>query len=553
MKRRDLLFLSDNSDNQGVLTNNLIDEKVKPRVLSGLETYTGKWDRTTAAHLLRRATFNSIPDEITKLSAKSMAQAVDSILVTDSTPLPPLDQDTGNTWYDKPYDQNNNFKYGKNLKAWWMSLIINSPSTIHEKMTLFWHNHFVSELASVNDARYMYKQNVLLRKNALGNIKTFVELITKDPAMLSYLNGNTNTNTRPNENYGRELQELFTIGKGPEIAPGNYTNYTEDDVKAAARVLTGWKDVKDSITTIFTPSQHDTADKKFSSAYNNYIVKGKTGATAGDDELRDMIGMIFSSIETAKYIARKLYRWFVYSDIDSATETNVIIPLAQILQNNNYEVKPALDSLFKSAHFYDSANIGAQLKTPIDFIANTVKLFKNQLPDPTKFTADFFTIYFNLCAFGGIIEMYLFDPPNVAGWPAYYQVPDFDKYWINTATLPQRNGFTDAVVYGNNSFGKNIFLIDSIATIQRLVSDQTSATTIIEDLSNILFPKGLTQQQKDYLLTQVFLVNLPEYEWGVEWNQYKSNPNNAGYKSAVKNKLDTLIRFMLRMAEFQLM
>ena len=183
--------------------------------------------------------------------------------------------------------------------------------------------------------------------------------VTLDAAMLLHLNGYLNTKLAPDENYARELQELFTVGKGPDSL------YTEDDVIAAARVLTGWRVNTNTFEVFLEDSGHDTASKKFSAFYNGTTIAGSANAA---DEVYRFIDMIFATDECARFICRKLYRFFVSSNIDDSTEMNVIEPLAAILRNNNYEIKPVLETLFKSEHFFDPAFRAAYIKGPFDFI-----------------------------------------------------------------------------------------------------------------------------------------------------------------------------------------
>jgi uncharacterized protein (DUF1800 family) len=205
-----------------------------------------------------------------------------------------------------------------------MGCILQQDRSIREKMTLFWHNHFATETVDVSNANLLYKHANLLRTKALGNFKQLVRDISLDPAMLVYLNGRVNTATAPDENYARELQELFTLGKE------NNPNYAEADVKAAAKVLTGWR-VDTTVNTFpsyFTSSRHDATNKTFSSFYGNTTITGRTGTTAGDVELDDLLNMIFAkNVEVSRFMAKKLYRFFVHYDIDAAAETNVFQPL----------------------------------------------------------------------------------------------------------------------------------------------------------------------------------------------------------------------------------
>jgi uncharacterized protein (DUF1800 family) len=403
----------------------------------------------------------------------------------------------------------------------------------------------------------MYKQLDLFRRNALGNFKALTKLVSLDPAMLRYLNGDTSIVGHANENYGRELQELFTIGKGPEIAQGNYTNFTEQDVQAAARVLTGYTDIGYRVTanatidSTFTASRHDSTNKQFSSAYGNAVITGR-GGVDGAKELDDLLNMIFAQTDAdgvgrvAKYICRKFYRWFVYYDIDATAEQNVIVPLARIMMANNYEVQPVLDALFRSANFYDDINIGCVIKNPVDFIVGTVRQLGIALPPLTD--TSYYRPFNDLRSRAANLQMNLLDPPNVAGWEAYYQVPDFYELWISTSTLPLRGQFTDLLFTGVSGL-----------TLDRLVFAKTMGTPgdpfkLIADLADALCPIPLTQSQKDYLMYNAMGLKLmDEYEWTSVWNAYwaPGGQTTANKNNALKS-LDPLLKFMFRMAEFQL-
>lgn len=546
MKRRELLIFANNSNQDLNLKN-----KNTPRVLSGLKEYNGEFGITQKKHLARRTTFGLTNSEFNLINKKSLNELINSLLVTTADALPPVYPTTGVSWTDKALDSQNNGLYLRQMKAWFLSNMLKSGFNIHEKMVLFWHNLLVTEADTVQDARYVYIYYSHLRKYALGNIKEMIKGITKDIAMLRYLNGNTNVNGKPNENFARELQELFTIGKGIEIAPGNYTNYTEDDIKAAARVLTGWKDQRDQLKTIFDSTKHDTKDKTFSSAYQNTVIKGRTGINAGDDELNDLIDMIFKQDETSKYYCRKIYRWFVYYEIDDFTEKNVIEPLAEILRNNNFEILPVLSALFKSEHFFDPANYWTMIKSPIDFIASSLKTFELKLPDEKTDAVGYYTFLDKLIISSALVEMNLLDPPSVAGWVAYYQTPDFYQLWINTSTLPNRNGYTDALVLGSKYYGST-FTWDIIEFVKKYTTLPQTGEILIKELSEILFDKQMSQKQLDYLGDTVLMQGSPIYEWYGIWQNYIDKPNDTNAKNAVKNKLNNLLKFMLRMAEYQL-
>lgn len=535
---------------------------VVARTTAGLEPYAGPWGFDQVAHLLRRAMFGAVRNDISLALPLTMAQLVAQLLADAPAPNPPVNvdsQDTGvplgQTWVTAPKLDAGTPPYNPNstrissLKAWWIGLMIGQPVSLREKMTLFWQNHFVSEAAVVGDARYCYKQNALFRQYALGNFRDLAKQVTIDPAMLVYLNGNTNTSTSPNENYARELQELFTIGKGPEIAPGNYTNYTEADVQAAARVLTGWRDDSTNITSYFTASRHDPTNKQFSSAYGGTVITGQTGS-AGANEVDDLLNMIFAQAETARFLCRKLYRWFVYYLIDDTTETNVIGPMADIFRNNNYEIKPVLQALFSSAHFYDPVNIGCIIKNPIDHLVGMCRQMAIAFPASTDYP-DQYAMWNYVRQQSANMQQDLCDPPNVAGWPAYYQAPQFHELWINSDTLPKRNRFTDNL--NTSGYTKNTasIVVDPIAFAKQ-TSDPSDPNIIVQEFAQYLFPIQITTNQNAYL-HDILIPGLPDYEWTNEWNAYTSDPTNQAKLVSVKSKLQALLSFIMDMAEYELM
>lgn len=567
MKRREFLVTAreavSSSSEEGERTEVVQDPQASPRLAissvggrkllrttTGLEPYSGPWNTKTAAHLLRRTIFGPKRSEIFSTASGSLSDTLTSLFAAQPTPDPPIGP-SGQTWVNSPYDSANEGLYASYLKAWWVGLMVNQGISMREKMVLFWHNHFVTEYVDVQDSRFLYRQLALFRQYALGNIKELVKAVTIDPAMLRYLNSNTNIVGKPNENYARELQELFTIGKGPELAQGNYTNYTEQDVQAAAKVLTGFYDVgfrntqNATIGYAFDPRRHDTSNKQFSSAYSNKVIPGKTGPD-GAKELDDLVEMIFAQPETAKFLCRKLYRWFVYYDIDANAEQNVIAPMADIMRANNYEVKPVLDALFRSAHFYDDNNIGCVIKNPADFTAGAIR--QSGIVTPSLATTAFYRPFNELRVRAANLQMNLLDPPNVAGWAAYYQTPDFYEIWISTATLPLRGQFTDLLFTG--LAGMTLDRIAYAATM----SNPSDPWKLIDDLAEDLFPIAITKNQIDYVMYNAMgLRQNGEYDWTLAWNAYNApGGNTTANRNLVLKMLDPMLKFMFRMAEFQL-
>lgn len=511
-----------------------------------LDTYTKPLTTDQIAYLLRRATFGPTSDQIKTLTGQTAAQIVTKLLADQPTPAPPLDLTTSKTFTDRPFDSVNAGKYNVYIKHWWANLMLNQPVSLLEKMTLFWSNHFVTNDSTVNDYRFMYQYNTLLRKQALGNFKAFTIAITQDPAMLRFLNGNQNVAGTPNENYARELQELFTIGRDG--------GYTEDDVRAAAKVLTGWADtgyrdaVNAPISSAFRPTKHDTTDKVFSATYQNTVIKGRTGANAGLDELNDLLDMILRNVETPRYICRKLYRWFVNSDIPATVETNFIQPLADLFRKGNFEIKPVLTALFQSQHFFDESIRGAVIKSPADLVIGTFRFWGLQAPDPTQNITAYYQIGNYIYARVKEEQQDLLNPPTVFGWTAYYQTGYYQQ-WINSTTLGLRGFFGDSLT--TNALKLNGKVVIDVLAYVKTLSDPTDPAKLVSDLISQLLAIAPTQQQKDFLTDTILLNSIPRYEWGAEWNAYVQSPTDAAKKQAVQLKLTAFLQYVYRMAEFQ--
>lgn len=512
-----------------------------------LDAYTQPLTAAQVAHLIRRTTFGPTPEQIKTNTGKTASQLLSALLADQPTPSPPLDAVTATTFHDQPFDMTNAGKRTGYVKSWWANLMLGQPLSLLEKMTLFWSNHFVTNTATVDDYRYSYRYNTLLRQYALGNFKAFAIAITQDPAMLRFLNGNQNVVGKANENYARELQELFTIGRNGA--------YTEDDVRAAAKVLTGWVDTgyrdatNATFSSTFQPNRHDTTAKSFSTTYRNTVIKGRSGANAGLDELNDLLDMILLNAETPRYICRRLYRWFVNSDITPTIETNVIQPLGDLFRKNNFEIKPVLLTLFQSQHFFDESIRGAIIKSPTDLVVGTLRFWGVPVPEPKQAITTFYQV--GNYAYARLKEQQqdLLDPPNVFGWTAYYQTGYYQQ-WINSTTLGLRGSFSDTLTTGNLKLaGKPV--IDVLAYAKSL-SDPTNAGKLVDDMTTHLLAVSLSQAQKDFLTDTVLLSSIPRYEWTGEWNDYVRNPNDTAKKQAVQLKLTNLLQYIFRMAEYQI-
>ena len=523
----------------------------------GLTPYQGAWTKVTTKHLLKRVLFGAKSNEIDYFLNKGMAKSVSELLSPNvNYPSPPLnDYNTatvidpmvplGTTWINNiTADGTLNSYRRSTFKKWQVGSMVNQEKNITEKLCLFWANHFSIEADIVSYGNYVFNHHDTLRKNCLGNFKQLIKLITIDAGMLRYLNGYLNTNTAPDENYARELQELFTLGKHTDV------KYTEADVKAAAKVLTGWR-INSSFNVYFDATKHDSTNKQFSSYYNNKVITGRTAA-AGANETDDLISMIFERPEVAKFICRKIYQFFVYYYIDDKIEKNIIAPLADIFIKNNFEIKPVLEKLFQSEHFYDSLYVGCQIKSPIEHVVGCLREYNVTFPNMVTDYADSYSLYNNMVSQMINLGQNPSDPPNVAGWPAYYQVPEFYELWINADTLPKRNKFTDLMVESGYTRNGKKAVIDTIAFAKNICAAPSDPNILMDALFANLVSTDVSANLKANLKKQILLSGqLSDHYWTDAWNAYQASATTINF-NIVNVRLKALLKYIMNLPEYQL-
>lgn len=282
-------------------------------------------------------------------------------------------------------------KQEKSLNATWMNQMSSSNAQLREKMTLFWHNHFA---CNIGNSYYEQQLNNIQRANALGNFKTLLIAVSQSPGMLKFLNNQQNVKNHPNENFARELMELFTIGRG---------HYTEQDIKESARSFTGWSYNGKTTEFSFRPGVHDTGIKTF---------MGTTANFCGED----IINIILKNPQTAKFICTKLYKYLVNEVPDDAH----INQMADVFYKGNYEISPLLQFVFQSDWFYEDKNMGNVIKSPVEFMVGLNRQFYVTYHNPDV-----------LMQFQRTLGQVLFRPPNVAGWPG-------GRNWIDSSSLMYR-------------------------------------------------------------------------------------------------------------------
>lgn len=522
-----------------------------------LEKYNGEWNRFVASHLLRRTTFGPDKDLIEKSVAIGLESTVEELIRDIDLPSLPINYyfkddpnvGIGESWVNAPYLQipGLNTYRNRSLSKWHIELAREKNMSVREKMVLFWHNHFV--IADTGDPRFKYQYIDTIRKNALGNFKQLTKEITIDPAMLRYLNGTQNTRGNPNENYARELLELFTVGKGDNLGDGDYTTFTEVDVREMARVLTGWRmygynneNVNDYGSAFFS-NRHDQTMKTLSHRFDNVEI-----GNMEEEEYAFLIDVIFTRRACAEHLSRKLYRWFVFNHIDGIIEQEIIQPMADLLIENNFEIKPVLADLFVSNAFFEAKIIGCMIKHPMDFVLSVVNSYKIQEWDSNRPADDLGVGLFTAVA---ALQMEIFNPPSVAGWKAFYQTPLFDKIWINSNTLPLRKAVVDIVTTANETFTRSpVVKLDVIQMVEG-TSDPLDINKMLAEISSVLFSYPLPDATISNL-KEILIPGLPDFEWTIEYLAFQQNPNDEDLLRIISTKLRGMMNYMMNLPEFQL-
>jgi uncharacterized protein (DUF1800 family) len=366
-----------------------------------------------ARHLLARTGFGPTSAEVRTYAALSRDDAIAKLLgdirTAPATPTPPWINESGPSRRPGPMAsaeerkafQQMETRRAAELRGWWIREMLVTPSPLTERMTLFWHNHFVSSEQKVRNARLMYAQNMTFRAQATGNFATLLHTVAKDPAMVIYLDNAQNRKGAPNENFAREVMELFTLGQG---------HYTEQDIQEAARAFTGWGVDRETGTFALRPRLHDDGEK---------TVFGKTGRFDGDA----ILDLVLERRETAEFIVAKLWKEFVSPEPDRASVERI----AHAFRASKYDLKVALRGLLQTNAFWASDNRGTLVKSPVEIVVGSLR----QLGVASDYTLP---LAFTVAGMG----QNLFAPPNVRGWPG-------GEVWINSNTLLARKQFLDRI------------------------------------------------------------------------------------------------------------
>ncbi len=389
-----------------------------------------RWNEKTAAHLLNRAGFGGTPADIEKLRNKGLYASVRDLIDLDPSAanVPPPDwahpkdlralrmaaKAADNQAEKKEKKRDLRMMEGEDildLRRWWLERMMNGPAPLLEKMTLFWHGHFATSIDKVKDAYWMWLQNDTIRRNALGSFPVLAKKMSRDPAMMIYLDLEKSRQEHPNESWAREMMELFTVGIG---------NYSEQDIREAARAFTGYRVDPTTQQYRFAAFQQDRTNKTF---------MGQGGPLNGDE----IIDIVVRQPACARFVGRKLWHFFA----EDEPSDQIVDAVATALRKHNLEIHPVLREIFSSSEFYDDRVMQSQIKSPVQFLVQTAKQLQTSLPDA-------------IVAQNALRQMgqTLFAPPNVKGW-------DGGKSWISTSTLLFRYNFANYLVNGDSMFPGN--------------------------------------------------------------------------------------------------
>jgi uncharacterized protein (DUF1800 family) len=511
----------------------------------------GEWNVHTIGHLYHRAGFSATMAEIKAAASISPSQLVDQMLndtwIGDSNiPAPPAHSDGWlNMW---PYYGNDtsrmqqqgiDYQYANNaIRRSWGSTMAKANTMLREKMVYFWMNHFVVETQKVYFPQMMYRYLDYMRKHPWGNFKQMVRDVTVMPAMLVYLDGAQSSGRNPNENYARELMELFTLGVTNKDGE---PNYTEDDIKAVASALTGFfitptgtDPDPNVLPTAYAGNRHNNALKTvFEAPAKPYGLNSPL--TTVTDDILDILFQ-YRGNELAYFICSELYQFFVYHEIGDA-EKVVIQQLADVFKAGNWELKPVIALLLKSEHFFDDGNIGAAIKSPFELMIGTTRHLDIAVDDLTTGSMNQYGVSF--------LSQFLLDPPNVKGWPGYHA-------WISTTTLPYRIGFCTAITstrtgfpaigatgYGENHTGIKWTDAAVLAWAKQFANYKVDINAFIDEVAQFLCAMPPSAALQTSAIREA--LSMKDYEWPTMDDATRTN------------NIRTIVSKIVALPEYQLM
>lgn len=463
------------------------------------------WNRIKVQHLFRRIGFGVSSNLIQSYLSQNPDEIIDNI-ISDVLNMEISDPPEWSDYNIFSYYTNNAFDFElliahfREYQLSWTKEMFDFDKAVREKLTLFWSNHFTTIFSEYECTPSMYQYHKLLQERSFGNFKSFVYEMGLNPAMLLFLDGASNVKEDTNENYARELFELYTLGQN--------IGYTQQDIEETARALTGWT-TDNCVDVYFNEDEFDEGSK---------TIFGKTGNWGYDD----LINILFEerATEIAQFICTKLYKFYVSDEVD----TQIIDELANIFINENWEIAPVLRTLWKSEHFFNEAVYGNKIKSPAEIMIGFLKEIDFEMQEEN------FEVIPDVLAYSG---QSLFNPPDVAGWKG-------NRDWIDNNTLTQRWEILTVIAF--SIFNEHPEHYQNFVT--NIVSSDNDPVIIVQEVVDYFLPNGFNNIEEYQVATTVFKAGIPEnyFEngyWNLNWEQ-------APYQVGV------LLLHIFKQPEFQL-
>jgi Protein of unknown function (DUF1800) len=434
---------------------------------SAADPWSVKW----AAHLYRRAAFGPTRTDLSEAPAAGLDATLDKLFAAPKEPVPRPPAVAGPPPLNPITGMPDASGQAAVLRASWLGRLIDGAEPVREKLALFWHHHFATSIKKVNDAPLMERQGELLFRRALGSFRQMLRDVSRDPAMLVWLDSNQNVKAHPNENFAREVMELFTLGVG---------HYTEKDVKEAARAFTGWHSIGGQFA--FIKGEHDFGPK---------AVLGQPGAWDGDDVLR----ILLEQPACARFLVRKLYRFLVSEAADPPDA--FLAPLADAFRKSDYDIAVPVRTILRSKHFFSAYAYRQKVKWPVEYAVGVVRMVGVGVTG--RITVNPYSLL-------GVLELMgqqLYAPPNVKGWEA-------GRSWLNTATVLARHNFAHALVNGMgdlNEYARRFNLqtffpaVDPVAFVRRLKI--TEPGKVVDFYADLLLPGDYRPAVREKLVAHI--------------------------------------------------
>lgn len=572
------IFKEDGVNMKAILDSRRLTKEINKT----LAPYTGEFGDAQKKHLLKRTMVGYASRHLKDLEGMTMDEAVDMIMTFHEMGEPVNnyyhdfspeaykekygsdDVGPGEPFISKPYpqwengavDEASGGERSRAIFAWVYQSMYEQPTSICWKFFIFLHN--LTPVISSGAHKIMYAYLRLIYEGPFRSYRDFIYDLTLDPSMLEYLNLQLSNKETPDENYAREVQELFTVGKRP------FSRYTEGDVQAAAKLLVGWKYDWEKTRSSegwephikFEPWNHDTSDKQFSEFYGNRLIPGRENE-AGAEELNDFLDMIFETEEVAIYLSRRLFQFFVYPVLSDHIETQIIRPLAEVMRSNGYNLAETLKVLLKSEYFYAEELRNSIIKPPLDF---TLSLYKEldimngnlwthsqqeQRDYNSMFSEDvsyfdnklFDTDFRNFKIFEGLEwqlsqqGMRIYDPPSVSGWPAFYQEPVYDLFWLNSVTIKAKKRLTESTSWVGIWLENHVHLQMNLISFLDSFNEPEAIDSFLAELSDRFLGGPIPEKAKTRIKNTVFGDHFNEEYWNEAVSNFKSSPDRENFNS----------------------